>query len=98
VFSPAHSLIRGLLKEKEPKWITIRPPMGDKWSDCLQRLGIGRVLFNISLDTTASYLYTEIGTIALGASSSSNMTPGVTDPQNPRYQGWGLSPGKRGNT
>ena len=178
VFSPTSSLIRSLFKEEEPKWITIKPAMGDRWSaclqtleghsglvrsvtfshdsvrlasaswdntvkiwdassgeclqtleghsgsvnsvtfshdsarlasaswdntvkiwdassgECLQTLGIGRVLFNISLDTTGSYLYTEIGTIALGASSSSNTTPGVTNPQNPRYQGWGLSPDK----
>src|SRR5277367_2866229 len=38
VFSPARSLIRGLFKEEEPKWITIKPAMGDKWSACLQTL------------------------------------------------------------
>src|SRR5207248_1710726 len=38
VFSPAHSLTRGLFKEEEPKWITIKPAMGDKWSACLQTL------------------------------------------------------------
>ena len=38
VFSPTRSLIRGLFKEEEPKWITIRPAMGDKWSACLQTL------------------------------------------------------------
>jgi hypothetical protein len=30
VFSPACSLTRGLFKEEEPKWITIKPAMGDK--------------------------------------------------------------------
>ncbi|KAF2190904.1 HET-domain-containing protein, partial [Zopfia rhizophila CBS 207.26] len=38
LFSPTHSLIRGLFKEEEPKWITIKPAMGDKWSACLQTL------------------------------------------------------------
>jgi WD40 repeat protein len=59
--------------------------------ECLQTLQIGRVLLNISFDTTGSYLYTEMGTIAIDASSASNMTPSATDPQNPRYQGCGLS-------
>jgi hypothetical protein len=30
VFSPAGSLIRGVFKEEEPKWITIKPDIGDK--------------------------------------------------------------------
>src|SRR6266480_52695 len=38
VFSPGRSLIRGLFKEEEPKWITIKPAIGDKWSACLQTL------------------------------------------------------------
>ena len=38
IFSPTRSLIRGLFKEEEPKWITIKPAMGDKWSACLQTL------------------------------------------------------------
>ncbi|KAF2183663.1 hypothetical protein K469DRAFT_667871 [Zopfia rhizophila CBS 207.26] len=38
VFSPACSLIRGLFKEEEPKWITTKPAIGDKWSACLQTL------------------------------------------------------------
>src|SRR5277367_2868976 len=38
VFSPARSLTRGLFKEEEPKWITVKPAMGDKWSACLQTL------------------------------------------------------------
>src|ERR1700681_1235813 len=101
VFSPAGSLTRGLFMEEEPKWITIKPAMGDKWSaclqtleghsdsvnsvafshdstrlasasyhstvkiwdagsgECLQTLGIGKTLSNISFDTTGSYLHTE---------------------------------------
>src|SRR5271156_3503081 len=46
--------------------------------ECLQTLQIGRVLLNISFDTTGSYLHTEMGTIAIDASSASNMTPSVT--------------------
>ncbi|KAF2277291.1 uncharacterized protein EI97DRAFT_457323 [Westerdykella ornata] len=30
LFSPASSLIRGLFKEEELKWITIKPAIGDK--------------------------------------------------------------------
>jgi len=59
--------------------------------ECLQTFEIGKALFNISVDTTSSYLHTEIGTIAIDVSSALNMTPSLTDPQNPRYQGLGLS-------
>ena len=38
MFSPARSLIRGLFKEEEPKWITIKPAIRDEWSACLQTL------------------------------------------------------------
>src|SRR4051795_2139970 len=38
VFSPARSPIRGLFKEEEPTWITVKPCMEDKWSACLQTL------------------------------------------------------------
>ncbi|KAI9769750.1 MAG: hypothetical protein M1839_003596 [Geoglossum umbratile] len=57
---------------------------------CLQTLSIGKALFNISIDTTGLYLHTEIGTIAINASTSS-ITPSVTDPQSSQYKGWGLS-------
>jgi WD40 repeat protein len=59
--------------------------------ECLQTLEIGKALFNISFDTTGSCLHTGIGTIAVDASSALNMTPSITDPQNPRYQGGALS-------
>ena len=134
IFSPTGSLIRHHFKKEEPKWITIKPTIGDKWSACLQTLeghseevysvafshdsarlasaswdrtvkiwdassgaclqtlDIGKSLFNISFDITGSYLHTEIGSIALEASSSlSNRAPSVTDPQSPRYEGWALS-------
>ncbi|OCK73542.1 HET-domain-containing protein [Lepidopterella palustris CBS 459.81] len=131
VFSPARSPIRCLFKEEEPRWITIKPAMEEKWSaclqtleghsmafshdsirlastshdrtvkiwdassgECLQTLGINEILFNISFDATGSYLHTEIGTIDIktsDASSASNVTLSVTDPQNPRYKGLALS-------
>jgi WD40 repeat protein len=133
VFSPTRSLTRIHFRKEEPKWITIKPAMTDKWGaclqtleghgdwvgsvafshdsarlasasrdttvkiwdassgECLQTLQIGSVLLNISFDTTGSYLHTKMGTIAIDASSASNMTPSATDPQNPRYQGCGLS-------
>ena len=134
IFSPTGSLIRRHFKKEEPKWITIKPTIGDRWSACLQTLEghseyvdsvafshdsarlasasgdktvkiwdassgaclqtlvIGKALFNISFDITGSYLHTEIGTIALKASSSSSSrAPSVTDPQSPRYKGWALS-------
>ena len=59
--------------------------------ECLQTLEIGKALFNISFDITGSYLHTEIGPIALEASSSSNRALSVTDPQSPQYQGQALS-------
>jgi WD40 repeat protein len=127
VFSPACSLIRGLFKEEEPKWITIKPAAEDNWNaclqtleghsssvssvafshdstrlasashdrtvkiwdassgECLQTLEIGKSLVNILFDLTSSYLHTNIGAIALTASSSSsslNLTS-VADLQRP---------------
>ncbi|KAF2177112.1 HET-R [Zopfia rhizophila CBS 207.26] len=38
LFSPTHSLIRGLFKKEEPDRITIKPAMEDKRSPCLQTL------------------------------------------------------------
>src|SRR4051795_7317242 len=117
MFSPARSPIRGLFKEEEPTWITVKPCMEDKWSaclqtleghsssvwsvtfshdsawlasasddrtvkiwdassgECLQTLSIGKALFNISIDTTGSYLHTEIGTIVIDTSTTSSITP-----------------------
>jgi WD40 repeat protein len=37
-FIPARSLIRSLFKKEEPKWITIKPAMGDEWGAYLQTL------------------------------------------------------------
>ena len=133
LFSPARSLIRGLFKHEEPKWITIKPPIRDEWSaclqtleghsnrvnsvaftrdstrlasaswdrtvkiwdassgKCLQTLAIRKALSNISFDAAGSCLHTEIGTIAINASSALYMILNVTKPQDPRYQGGGLS-------
>src|SRR5437764_755378 len=38
VFSPERSLIRSHFKEEEPKWMTIKPRIGNQWSACLQTL------------------------------------------------------------
>jgi WD40 repeat protein len=46
--------------------------------ECLQTLEGGKPLFNILFDTTGSYLYIDIGTIAVNTSAL-NMTPSITD-------------------
>ncbi|MCJ1386616.1 hypothetical protein MMC17_009742 [Xylographa soralifera] len=38
MFSPTRSLIKGLFRHEEPKWITAKPPIGDEWSAYLQTL------------------------------------------------------------
>jgi WD40 repeat protein len=38
LFSLTRSLIRGLFKHEEPKWINIKPAIGESWSACLQTL------------------------------------------------------------
>ena len=38
LFSPASSVVRGLFKEEEPKWLMIKPDIANKWSACLQTL------------------------------------------------------------
>jgi WD40 repeat protein len=58
---------------------------------CLQTLETGQTIFSISFDITSSCLHTDIGIIAIDASSTSNMTLSVTHPQNSRYQGVALS-------
>ena len=57
-------------------------------------LDIGKALFNISFNATRLYLHTEYGNRVIetsDASSALNVTPGVTDPQNPRYESRDLS-------
>ena len=53
---------------------------------CLQALDMGRTLYDISFDSTSSYLHTNIGTIALSALETPNTTSTVATPQPPRYQ------------
>ena len=59
IFSPSRSLIRGLFEHEEPKWITIQPPMREKWSACLQTLEghskwVGSVAFSHNSTRLAS--------------------------------------------
>ena len=58
---------------------------------CVQTLGTGRILFQISFDNTGLYLRTEIGNIAIDISSAISMNPSITDSQKPRYKGMALS-------
>lgn len=51
IISPLDSLIRHQFKEEEPKWITIKPGIGERWSACLQTLeghsdGVNSVAFS----------------------------------------------------
>ncbi|KAF7514113.1 hypothetical protein GJ744_004438 [Endocarpon pusillum] len=59
--------------------------------DCQYTLSIGKPLYNISFDTTGSYLHTELGLLAIDAPSALNITPDRIERKNPRYQGVGLS-------
>ncbi|KAF2260348.1 vegetative incompatibility protein HET-E-1 [Lojkania enalia] len=38
LFSPTRSLIRGLFRHEEPRWIIVLPAMRDEWSACLSTL------------------------------------------------------------
>ena len=38
VFSPRLSLVRNLFKKEVPHWVSIKPPMIENWSACLQTL------------------------------------------------------------
>ncbi|ORY16324.1 NACHT domain-domain-containing protein [Clohesyomyces aquaticus] len=38
VFSPRLSLVRNLFEKEAPPWISIKPPMTENWSACLQTL------------------------------------------------------------
>jgi WD40 repeat protein len=58
---------------------------------CLQTLDVGKVLSNISFDTTSSYLHTEIGTITISATPFVSSRPTVIEHRNPRYEGLALS-------
>ncbi|KAF7504607.1 hypothetical protein GJ744_002034 [Endocarpon pusillum] len=57
LFSPAGSLIRNINKKEEPKWITIKPDMEDKWSACLQTLeGHSSSVFSVAFSPDSARL------------------------------------------
>src|SRR6266480_6903838 len=57
IFSPAGSLIRRHFKKEEPKWITIKPAIGDKWSACLQTLeGHSRLVSSVAFSHDSARL------------------------------------------
>ncbi|KAL5374687.1 hypothetical protein DPSP01_011778 [Paraphaeosphaeria sporulosa] len=62
LFSPTQSIIRGLFKREEPKWVAIKPDMDEKWSACLQTLeghssGVTSVAFSPDSTRLASGSY-----------------------------------------
>ncbi|KAI9766187.1 MAG: hypothetical protein M1839_005017 [Geoglossum umbratile] len=62
VFSPARSLIRGLFKEEEPKYITIKPATGDKWGACLQTLeGHSNSVHSVAFSHNSAWLASASG-------------------------------------
>jgi WD40 repeat protein len=58
---------------------------------CVQTLDVGKGLFNISFNSTGTYLRTDIGTIAIDTSSAIITRSSIIDSQKPRYQGVALS-------
>jgi WD40 repeat protein len=55
LFSPVGSLTGRLFMEEEPKRVTVKPAVGDKWSACLQTLeGHSKRVWSVtfSLDST----------------------------------------------
>jgi WD40 repeat protein len=62
--------------------------------DCIQIFSVNRASFNISFDTTDSYLHTDYGTVAVDALSVLDRTPDTIVRQVPQYQDVGLSPNR----
>jgi hypothetical protein len=58
---------------------------------CLQTLIIGTSLYDVSFDATGSYLFTDIGVIALDAPSAPDAIPDRKAPQEPQYRGTAVS-------
>jgi WD40 repeat protein len=85
-FSPSSALLASASDDK-----TVKIWDADS-GECLQTLKSDRVLNNISFDTTGSYLYTEVGAIAITAKTiATSAAPTVTKRQNIRHHGMGLS-------
>ena len=78
IFSPDRSLIRSYFKEEEPKWIPIKPAIGDQWSECLQTLkghsrGVRSVAFSHDSARLASASYDR--TVKIWDASSGECLP-----------------------
>jgi WD40 repeat protein len=58
---------------------------------CLQILQLGKSVYDVSFDSTSSFLHTEIGTIALQSAEGPSMMD-VTELERSLYVGIGLSP------
>jgi WD40 repeat protein len=57
LFSPQQSLIRTLFRHEKPTGITVRPPVGDDWSACLQTLeGHSDVVYFITFSRDSTRL------------------------------------------
>ncbi|KAF7513224.1 hypothetical protein GJ744_010620 [Endocarpon pusillum] len=72
VFSPTGSMIKALFKDEEPKWITMKPDMGDKWSTCLQSLE-----YHGRMGTVRSLVFSHNSTLL--ASTSENESINIWD-------------------
>ena len=59
--------------------------------NCLQTLDVGRILSNISFDTTGSVLHSEIGAFILDIPSTSIPAQSKADRKDPHQHGYGLS-------
>ncbi|RDW58852.1 hypothetical protein BP6252_13328 [Coleophoma cylindrospora] len=59
--------------------------------DCLATLNVETTLYNISFDSTGSYLNTDVGILAIGASLASSIVSDGIECQIPQYHGVGLS-------
>ncbi len=73
IFSPASSLIRRHFKKEEPKWITIKPNIRNKWSACLQTLECHSSSVN-------SVAFSHDSTRLASASASFDCTVRIWDP------------------
>ncbi|KAK6519344.1 hypothetical protein TWF281_003178 [Arthrobotrys megalospora] len=83
VFSPTHSLVRGLFQDQEIGWITTKPVVEANWGACIQTLHInasdvGFVAFSNderSIAACSTYGVIKIWSIASGACTQTLQTP-----------------------